>query len=70
LIHAVKDYRAGYEFSSLSMKLLERYENLNSKGLTHTLRANMAMPWAVHIKFSQEISDGGINAYFQAGNMQ
>ena len=69
-IQALKDYRAGYEFSSLSMKLVDRYKDLTSKGFSYTLCANMGMPWVRHIKFSEQVNDDGFDAYLQVGSMQ
>ncbi|MEA5470828.1 AAA family ATPase [Spirulina sp. 06S082] len=68
--HALKEYRTGYEFGSLSMKLSDKYNNLASKGVACQLHGNMTMPWLTHIKFSEKISDEGINASLQVGDLQ
>ena len=67
---ALKDYRTGYEFGSLSMKLSDKYNNLAAKGVACQLHGNMTMPWLVHIKFSEKINNEGRDASFQVGDFQ
>ncbi|MCP2727722.1 trifunctional serine/threonine-protein kinase/ATP-binding protein/sensor histidine kinase [Limnofasciculus baicalensis] len=68
--HALKEYRTGYEFGLLSMKLSDRYNNLASKGVACQLHGNMTMPWLAHIKFSEKINDEGRDASLQVGDLQ
>ncbi|MGK7905580.1 MAG: AAA family ATPase [Hormoscilla sp.] len=68
--YALKDYRAGYEFGSLGMKLSDKYQDLASKGLACQLHGNMTMPWLVHIKLSEKVNDEGVDVSLQVGDFQ
>jgi len=68
--YALKDYHAGYEFGSLSMKLADKYQDLTSKGLVCQLHGNITMPWLVPVKFLEKVNDEGVDASLQVGDLQ
>ncbi|MGB5967993.1 MAG: AAA family ATPase, partial [Spirulinaceae cyanobacterium] len=67
---ALKEYRTGYELTSLSIKLSNKYENLLSKGIACQFHGNITAPWLVHVKYSEKINDEGINCSLQVGDLQ
>ncbi|MDB9511227.1 AAA family ATPase, partial [Kamptonema animale CS-326] len=68
--HVLHDYRSGYEYTSLGMKLADKYKDLASKVLIAQIRANFISPWLMHIKLSESINAEGIDAGLQAGDLQ
>ena len=68
--HVLHDYRSGYEYSSLSMKLADKYKDLASKVVATQFHANAISPWLGHIKLCESINFEGANAGMQAGDLQ
>ena len=70
LAHVLHDYRSGYEYSSLGMKLADKYKNLASKAVVNQVHANLISPWLMHIKLSESINVEGVDAGKQGGDLQ
>ncbi|NET59385.1 MAG: AAA family ATPase, partial [Symploca sp. SIO2E6] len=70
LIHVLLDYRSGYEYSSLSMKLADKYQDLAVKVVVAQGHANLTSPWLKHIKLCESINAEGADAGLQAGDLQ
>ncbi|HEY9596601.1 MAG TPA: serine/threonine-protein kinase PknK, partial [Cyanophyceae cyanobacterium] len=68
--HALHDYRSGYEYGALSMKLSNKYEDLSAKIVAIHLHANITMPWLRHIKNSEGVNTEAVDAGLQAGDLQ
>ncbi|NER33447.1 MAG: AAA family ATPase [Oscillatoria sp. SIO1A7] len=68
--HALKKYRVGYEYSSLGLKLSDKYGNLSSKGIGLCYHANMTMPWLRHIKESEKVNNESFNTCLEVGDIQ
>ena len=69
-VQALKDYRMAYEFGSLGMKLLDEYKDLLVKGRVYMIHGNLILPWSAHVKLSAELSEQGIDANIQSGDLQ
>ena len=70
MAHVLHDYQAGYEYTSLGMKLADKYKDLASKVLVTQISANFISPWLMHLKLSEAINSEGIDAGLQAGDLQ
>nr|AEH57218.1 ser/thr kinase [Prochloron didemni P1-Palau] len=71
IVNAVlKNYRFGYEFGVLAMRLADKYQDLVSKGQSYMAHANFIMSWIDHIKYAKKIYDDGIEACSQVGELQ
>lgn len=68
--YVLRDYRSGYEYGSLSVRLSDKYKNLASKSVACELHGNMTMPWLGHIKLSERVNTEAVDAGLQAGNLQ
>jgi PAS domain S-box-containing protein len=64
------DYRSGYEYGALSVKMADKYNDLVAKTSTTQLHGNVTKPWLDHIKHSEQVNAEGIDAGLQAGNLQ
>ncbi len=70
MAHVLHDYRSGYEYTSLGMKLADKYKNLASKGVINQIHANMISPWLMHVKLSESINAEGVDAGRQGGDLR
>ncbi len=70
IAHVLEDYRSGYEYTSLGMKLADKYKDLASKVVVTQAHANLISPWLMHVKLSESINAEGIDAGLQAGDLQ
>ncbi len=68
--HALQDYRAGYEYGSLAIRLSDQFRSLASKSVACQLHANMTMPWLEDIKLSESVNQESIHAGLQSGDRQ
>ena len=68
MAHVLHDYQSGYEYTSLGIKLADKYEDLTSKAVVSQFHANAISPWLMHIKLSESINYEGANAGLQAGD--
>ncbi|MGB3205049.1 MAG: AAA family ATPase [Crinalium sp.] len=68
MAHVLHDYRSGYEYTSLGMKLADKYKDLASKAVVTQFHANAISPWLMHVKLSESINAEGANAGLQAGD--
>lgn len=64
------DYRLGYEYGSLGVKLSGKYRDLSSKSVANLLHGNFTMPWLGHIKLSENVNLEGADAGLQVGDLQ
>ena len=67
--HALGKYDVGYQYSSLGLRLSDKYENLFSKGIGLSYHANMMMPWLRHIKDSEKVNNEGFSTCLEAGEI-
>jgi predicted ATPase/serine phosphatase RsbU (regulator of sigma subunit) len=70
MAHVLQDYRSGYEYTSLAMKLADKYKDLVSKVVVTQVHANVISPWLMPIKLSESINAEGVDAGLQAGDLQ
>ncbi|MEC4892496.1 MAG: serine/threonine-protein kinase PknK, partial [Oscillatoria sp. PMC 1051.18] len=70
IAHVLHDYRSGYEYTSLGMKLADKYKNLGSKAVITEVHADVISPWLMPIKLSESINAEGADAGLQAGDLQ
>ncbi|NEQ67952.1 MAG: hypothetical protein F6K21_21095 [Symploca sp. SIO2D2] len=70
MAHVLQDYRSGYEYTSLGIKLADKYNNLASKAVVTQVHANAISPWLRHIKLSESINAEGVHAGRQGGDLQ
>lgn len=68
--HVLRDYRSGYEYSSLGMKLSDKYSDWSCKNATNQIHANSTMHWLEHIKLSERVNAEGAYAGLQVGELQ
>ena len=68
--HVLRDYRSGYEYSSLGMKLSDKYSDWSCKNATNQIHANSTMHWLKHIKLSERVNAEGAYAGLQVGELQ
>ncbi|MFB2916918.1 AAA family ATPase [Aerosakkonema funiforme] len=68
MAHVLHDYRSGYEYTSLGMKLADKYKDSASKAVVTQFHANAISPWLMHIKLSESINAEGADAGLQAGD--
>jgi predicted ATPase/serine phosphatase RsbU (regulator of sigma subunit) len=71
---AEKDFKKGYEFSELAVRIAEKYNNQSEQCKTANVHANYTSVWVKHLKFSEAINHAGFLAgldsgeYFHGGN--
>jgi predicted ATPase len=70
IAHVLHDCRSGYEYTSLGMKLADKYKNLVSKAVVTQGHANVISPWLMHVKLSESINAEASDAGLQAGDLQ
>ncbi|WP_228061873.1 ATP-binding protein, partial [[Phormidium] sp. LEGE 05292] len=70
MAHVLQDYRSGYEYSSLGIKLTDKYKDLASKVVVTQAHANLISPWLRHIKLCENINAEGVDAGLQVGDLQ
>ncbi|HEY9850645.1 MAG TPA: serine/threonine-protein kinase PknK, partial [Leptolyngbyaceae cyanobacterium] len=70
IAHDLHDYQSGYEYTSLGMKLANKYEDLASKVVVAQFHANQISPWLMHVKLSESINAEGVDAGLQVGDFQ
>lgn len=68
--HVLHDYQSGYEYSSLGMKLSDKYRDWSCKNATTQIHANFTMHWLEHIKLSERVNAEGADAGLQVGELQ
>ena len=69
-VYALRNYRLGYELGSLSIRLLEKYQDFISKGAACMLFGSIVKVWMDHVKFSEKINNDGVEASLQVGDFQ
>ncbi|WP_228061932.1 ATP-binding protein, partial [[Phormidium] sp. LEGE 05292] len=69
LAHVLQDYRSGYEYISLAMKLTDRYKDLPSKAVVSIFHNSITL-WLTHVKLCESINAEGIDVALQAGDFQ
>ena len=67
IAHVLHDYRSGYEYTSLGMKLADKYKDLASKAVVTQFHANAISPWLMHVKLSESINSEGVDAWPTSG---
>ena len=71
LLNAVLgDYKSAYEFSSMALKLTDKFNNLELKGKVSTVFANALLYWFQHIKDSTNINNEGYKSALNSGDLQ
>ncbi len=68
--HALGEYHVGSQYSSLALRLSDKYGNLQSKGVVLSYSANMIMLWLRHIKDSEKVNNEGFNFCLEAGDIE
>lgn len=68
--HVLHEYRRGYEFGLLSLKLAEQYNDLSARVEASQLVANMSLPWIKHVKYAEPINRKIRELGPQSGNLQ
>jgi PAS domain S-box-containing protein len=68
--HALGKYRVGYQYSSLALRLSDKYRNLQSKGVVLSYSANMILLWLRHIKYSEKVNHEGFDFCVEAGDIE
>lgn len=68
--HVLHEYRRGYEFGLLSLKLTEQYNDLSARVEASQLFANMSLPWIKHVKYAEPINRKIRELGPQSGNLQ
>jgi len=70
IAHVLHDCRSGYEYTSLGMKLANKYKDLASKAVVAEFHADLISPWLMPIKLSENINAEGVDAGLQVGDLQ
>ena len=71
---AEKDFKKGYDFSELAVRIAEKYNNQSEQCKTANVHANYTSVWVKHLKYSEPINHAGFLAgldsgeYFHGGN--
>ncbi|MFL9452501.1 AAA family ATPase [Tolypothrix bouteillei VB521301_2] len=68
--HVLHDYHSGYEYSSLGMKLSDKYRDWSCKSAVTQVHGSFTMHWLKHIKFSERVNNEGAEAGLQVGEFQ
>ncbi len=68
--HVLRDYHSGYEYSSLGMKLSDKYQDWSCKNAATQIHGNFTMHWLRHIKLSEKVNIEGADAGLQVGELQ
>ncbi|MBW4687241.1 MAG: AAA family ATPase [Komarekiella atlantica HA4396-MV6] len=68
--YVLHDYRSGYEYSSLGMKLAEKYQDWSCKNAATQIHGSFTMHWLKHIKLSEKVNTEGADAGLQVGELQ
>lgn len=68
--HVLRDYCSGYEYSSLGMKLADKYQDWSCKNAATQIHGNFTMHWLKHIKLSEKVNTEGADAGLQVGELQ
>ena len=68
--HVLKEYRTGYEFGELAVRISDKYKNLTAKGIACQHHGAITMPWIEHVKLSEKMRDEAIDACLQVGDLQ
>jgi predicted ATPase/GAF domain-containing protein/tRNA A-37 threonylcarbamoyl transferase component Bud32 len=69
-VHVLKEYQLAYEYSSLGIKLAEKYSDLSAKTFANLLHSGMTTHWLEEIQKSEQYSTIGIDAGLQGGDLQ
>lgn len=64
------DYKNGYEFSLLALKLSEKYNSQSDKCKASNVLANLVQSWVRHIKETEDINRIGFQAGLDSGEVQ
>ncbi|MUG95683.1 AAA family ATPase [Scytonema sp. UIC 10036] len=68
--HVLRDYHSGYKYSSLGMKLSDKYRDWSCKSAVTQVHGSFTMHWLKHIKFSEKVNNEGVEAGLQVGEFQ
>lgn len=68
--HVLQDYQSAYKYTSLGMKLADKYQDSASKAVVNQVHGNAVLPWLMHVRFAESINNEGIDAGLQAGDFQ
>ena len=68
--NVLKEYQLAYEYSSLGIKLADKYSDLSAKTFTNLLHSGMTTHWLEAIENSEQYSTAGINTGLQGGDLQ
>ena len=68
--HILQEYRLAYEYSSLGIKLAEKYLDWYPKSYTHLIHVGTTVHWVKAIEQCEPYSKFGINAGLQGGDLQ
>ncbi|TGK05001.1 GAF domain-containing protein [Leptospira semungkisensis] len=67
LTSGFQQYRKGYEFAELAVKVSEKYKNPSGIAKAANILANYTTPFVKHLKYSEEINHRGIQASLESG---
>ncbi|TGM12192.1 GAF domain-containing protein [Leptospira selangorensis] len=67
LTSGFQQYRRGYEFAELAIKVSEKYKNPSGITKAANILANYTTPFVRHLKYSEEINHRGIQASLESG---